>query len=121
QIEQVLPVKGQRLVEAGLDVPEQVDVTHENQEGGQLHQRTCIPLKWPRKQEQERNRKMEDDQAESDDLPAGVQSPREEADFHRQVSRPDDQQLRKAEVGPQQNKSEHQLAVIVDLFRLHQE
>src|SRR5579884_3617744 len=70
QVEQVLPVKGQSLVEAGLDVPEQVDVTHENQERGQLYQRTRIPLKWPRKQEQERNRKMEDDQAESDDLPA---------------------------------------------------
>src|SRR5581483_4661865 len=53
QIEQISPIKSERLVEAGFDVPEQVDEAHENQSCRQPYQCSWIALEWPREQEQE--------------------------------------------------------------------
>src|SRR5581483_8982298 len=61
---------------------------------------------------------MENYEAERDDLPAGVNPASKETNFHRQIAGPNDEQLRKAEICPQQNEGERQLTVIVDLLRL---
>src|SRR3954471_10814166 len=63
---------------------------------------------------------MEYDQAQSDSFPSGIDAPGEEANFHWQIARPDDEQLREAEICPEQHKREHQLAVIMNFFRLQQ-
>src|SRR5579872_2008436 len=107
-------------MEAGLDVPEQINKAHEDQPGRQYNQRSRVALPWPRQQEQERDGEMEYHQAERDHLPSRIQATGVKAYLHRQVSSPDDQHLREAEICPQHDEGEHQLAVVVDFLGFQQ-
>src|SRR6266567_8398516 len=98
QIEQVSPAEGKCLIEVRFDVPEQVHKSHEQEPARQPDQSLRVSLELPRKQQQEWHAKVEDDQRERNGLPTGIQTPSEEINFRRQISRPDDQQLREAEV-----------------------
>src|SRR5438445_13899808 len=57
-------------------------------------------------------------QPERDYFPSRIQAAGEEADLHGQIARPDNKQLREAEIGPQHNEGEHQLAMVMNYLRL---
>ena len=89
------------LAEIGFDVPEDVDVAHDQHPCGQPYHAFRPALEGPRKQEQERQHEMEDKQRQSDTLPAAVKAAGVPGDLRWKVSRPGNQQLRETEVGPQ--------------------
>src|SRR5580658_6074656 len=90
---------GESLGEAGLDVPEQVDVVRDEHPGGEPNQARDVALERARQQQEKRNEKMEDHQKQSNELPSPVQTSEVPGNLFRQVTRPDDEPLRKRKVG----------------------
>ena len=87
---------------------------------GNHAKRLHAPLHAALQQQQERNRKMKNDQKQSPapprrrgarDMYQGISS--------LQISRPDDQELRKRQVSPQHHERQQQIAQIVELRRRH--
>src|SRR5579862_5831548 len=109
-------IKGLR--EIWLDDPEQVYKTHQHEPHSQPDKFANITLQRARQQNRERNREVEDGKDESDPSPAAVEALHIKRDLGGQVSSPDDEPLREAEVGPDHGESQHPLAVIVDEVRL---
>src|SRR5258706_6930456 len=99
-------------------VPEKIDQTHENQPDGYTAQEGGIALQITRKQQEERDKKVEDNNDYRDHAPLAVQARIIESDFLRLVAGPDDQQLRKLEVSPKHHEGQQQLAQIMNVARL---
>src|SRR5215471_4957400 len=62
------------LGEAGLDVPEQLDVARDQHPGGQPNQAGNVALERARQQQEKRDEKMKDNQKQADELPSPVQT-----------------------------------------------
>src|SRR6266853_4644937 len=99
-------------------VPEKIDQTHKNQPDGYAAQKGGIALQIARKQQKERDKKVEDDNNYRDHAPLAMQARVIESDLLRLVAGPDDQQLRKLEVSPEHHKGQQQLAQIMNMTRL---
>src|SRR6266853_4584065 len=99
-------------------VPEKIDQTHKNQPDSYTAQKGRVALQITRKQQEERDKKVEDDNNYRDHSPLAMQARVIESDFLRLVAGPDDQQLRKLEVSPEHHEGQQQLAQIVNVARL---
>src|SRR6266404_5505188 len=99
-------------------VPEKIDQTHKNQPDGYAAQEGGIALQLARKQQKERDTKMEDDNNYRDHSPLAMQARVIERDLLGLVAGPDDQQLRKLEVSPKHHEGQQQLAQIMNVARL---
>src|SRR6266496_3763854 len=86
---------GEGLGESGLDVPEQIDVMRDEHPGGQPNQAPDVTLERARQQKEKRDEKMKDNQKQADELPSPVQTTEVPGNLFRQVTRPDDEPLRK--------------------------
>src|SRR5208282_3571074 len=80
---------GKSLGEAGLDVPEQVNVAHDEHPGGQPNQSGNVTLERAGKQQEKRNEEMKDNQKQANELPSTMQTTVVPGNFFRQVTRPD--------------------------------
>src|SRR5690242_20500471 len=70
-----------------------------------------------RKEKRERNQELSEEDSESEPLPpaaAALQIPR---NFLREVARPDDEELRKRDIGPEDDEGEEQVPEAVERFR----
>src|SRR2546428_736405 len=65
---------GKSLGKAGLDVPEQVDVAHDEHPGGQPDQAGNVALERAGQQKEKRDEEMKDNQKQADELPSPVQT-----------------------------------------------
>src|SRR6266403_4801250 len=99
-------------------VPEKIDQTHKNQPDGYAAQEGGIALQVTRKQQEERDEKVKDNNDYRDHAPLAMQTRVIESDFLRLVAGPDDQQLRKLEISPEHHESQQQLAQIMNVARL---
>src|SRR6266853_6443970 len=99
-------------------VPEKIDQTHKNQPDSYTAQKGRVALQITRKQQKERNKKVEDDNNYRDHSPLAMQARVIESDLLRLVAGPDDQQLRKLEVSPEHHEGQQQLAQIMNMTRL---
>src|SRR5713101_4144989 len=99
-------------------IPEKIDQTHKNQPNGHAAQEAGVALQIARKQQKERNKKVEDDNNYRDHSPLAMQARVIESDLLWLVAGPDDQQLRKLEVSPEHHERQQQLAQIVNVARL---
>src|SRR6267142_2728642 len=99
-------------------VPEKIDQTHENQPNGYATQEGWVALQIARKQQEERDKKVEDDNNYRDHSPLAVQARVIQSDLLRLIAGPDDQQLRKLEVSPKHHEGQQQLAQIMNVARL---
>src|SRR5580704_1222722 len=104
----------ERLREIRLDDPEKIHEAHQNQPNGKPYQLADVALERARKQKGERYDEVAKREDQRDPTPAAVKTIEIESDFRRQVAGPDDEPLRKAEVGPHHDESEHPLAMVVD-------
>src|ERR1700675_747720 len=86
---------GESLGKAGLDVPEQVNVARDEHPGGQPNQAGNVTLEGAGKQHEKRDEEMKDNQKQANELPSSVQTTEVPGNFFRQVTRPDDEPLRK--------------------------
>src|SRR6266446_7343829 len=86
---------GESLGKAGLDVPEQVDVARDEHPGGQPNQAGNVALERAGQQNEKRDEEMKDNQKQANELPSPVQTAEVPGNLFRQVTRPDDEPLRK--------------------------
>src|SRR6266446_10846991 len=110
---EVCQSNGEGLGKAGLDVPEQVDVARDEHPGGQPNQAGDVALERAGQQKEKRDEEMKDNQKQTNELPSPVQTTEVPGNLFRQVTRPDDEPLRKGEIGPHHNEREQEVAVIV--------
>src|ERR1035437_1307500 len=111
---QVEPVEAQLPgMEGGRDQPEQVHPPHEEEEPGNPDELPEVALEVAREQEDEGHGKVEERERERHGAPSPREPVVEEADFFRQVARPDDEELREGEVGPEHREREKELAEVV--------
>ena len=75
-----------------------------------------VALGSAREQQRERHKKLESRQHEGDPLPAARAAVQIPPDFSRQIPGPDDEELRKRDVGPENDKREEQIAEVVKMF-----
>src|SRR5882762_1086198 len=99
-------------------VPEKIDQTHENQPDGYAAQECGVALQVTRKEQEERDEKVKDNNDYRDYAPLAMQARVIESDLLWLVAGPDDQQLRKLEVGPKHHEGQQQLAQIMNVARL---
>src|SRR5258708_27106692 len=90
--------------------PEKVDQAHQDQPNGHGGQDFGIALKVARKQQKERDKKVEDDHDDGDHAPLAVQARIVEGDFLRQIAGPNDKKLGEIEISPEHQESEQQFA-----------
>src|SRR5258708_16729458 len=95
--------------------PEKVDQAHKNQPNGHGRQDFGIALKVARKQQKERDKKVEDDHDDGHHAPLAVQARIVESDFLRQIAGPNDKKLGEIEIGPEHQESEQQFAQVVSV------
>src|SRR5712692_7712535 len=86
---------GESLGKAGLDVPEQVDVAGDEHPGGQPNQARNVALERAGQQHAKWDEEMKDNQKQANELPSTVQTTEVPGKLFRQVTRPDDEPLRK--------------------------
>src|ERR1700674_1941031 len=86
---------GESLGKAGLDVPEQVNVARDEHPGGQPNQAGNVALERAGQQHEKRDEEMKDNQKQANVLPSPVQTTEVPGNLFRQVTRPDDEPLRK--------------------------
>src|SRR5579862_1783971 len=108
----------QRFREIRLNDPKQVQPAHQQQPDGQPHQLADVALQRPRKQQGKRHGEVEQYQDQADPSPPIAQALQIERDLVGQISRPDDQPLREAEISPDHDEGQHPLAMVVDEIRL---
>src|SRR6267142_3477530 len=99
-------------------VPEKIDQTHKNQPDGYAAQKGGVALQIARKQQEERDKKVKDNNDYRDHSPLAMQARVIESDLLRLIAGPDDQQLRKLEVSPEHHEGQQQLAQIMNVARL---
>src|SRR5882762_602088 len=85
-------------------VPEKIDQTHKNQPNGYAAQEGWVALQIARKQQEERNKKVKDNNDYRDHAPLAMQARVIKSDFFRLVAGPDDQQLRKLKISPEHHE-----------------
>src|SRR5690348_12582559 len=100
--------------------PEEIDQTHDDEQHGHFGKQAGAALQIARKQHEKGRKKMENQQEDGDEAPTSVQPAAIKADLVRQISRPDDQQLREGKIGPQHHESQQQLAEIAQVTSLDQ-
>src|ERR1035438_9905438 len=66
---------GEIFGEAGLDVPEQIDVAGYQHPCGQPNKALDVAFELTREQHEERHKKVEDNQKQADELPSAAQPP----------------------------------------------
>src|SRR5580658_1593917 len=98
--------------------PKEIDEAHENEPDGDFRQQLRAALEVAGQERKEWHKKMEDQDEDRDKAPASVKARAIEADFFGQVAGPDNQKLRKAEVGPEHDKSEKEFAEVVQVAAL---
>src|SRR6266403_3817143 len=86
---------GESLGKARIDVPEQVDVARDEHPGGQPNQAGNVALERAGEQHEKRDEEMKDNQKQANELPSPVQTTEVPGNLFRQVTRPDDEPLRK--------------------------
>src|SRR5437588_12758972 len=96
--------------EIRLNHPEQVDRAHEKNDAGDKHHGPPVPLQASRQQHEQRQEKLKDNQQKTDPSPGSIEARRVPDDLVRKVAAPDNEELRKGEVGPQHQKRKQQLA-----------
>src|ERR1700730_7968095 len=89
--------------------PEQINQAHENEPDGHARKKLGVALQIARKQQEEWNEKMKNDDDDGDHAPLAVKTRAIEGDLFGLVAGPDDQQLGKVEISPQHDKREQQL------------
>src|SRR5205823_13247492 len=99
-------------------LPEQIDQTHEKDKEGDGDNFSPAALGIARKQQREREYKVDKDQQCPKILPAVLQAHDVPADFRQHVAGPDNQPLREREISPQHDESKHQLAKVVQVIDL---
>src|SRR5712672_2499657 len=99
-------------------VPEKIDQTHENQPNGYATQEGWVALQIARKQQEERDKKVKDNNDYRDHAPLAMQARVIESDFLRLVAGPDDQQLRKLKISPEHHEGQQQFPQIMNVARL---
>src|ERR1700676_716612 len=102
----------------GTGQPKEIDEAHENEPHRDFGQQFGAALDVARKKEKERREKVKDKDEDGDDAPASVKPGAIETDFFRQIAGPDDEELRKTEIGPQHDESEQELAQVVQVAAL---
>src|SRR5215469_6362094 len=98
--------------------PEQVDQPHKNQPRGDFRKNFGVALKVLREKQKKRNKKVKHNHDHGHDSPLAVEARSVKADFLGLVAGPDDQQLRKSEVGPKHHKRQKQFSQVVQMTRL---
>src|ERR1700722_5488919 len=98
-----------------LGQPIQIDQAHEDHPNSYFGQQLLVALQVLGEQQEKRHKEMADQYHDGHRAPAAVQTGAVKADFFREVSGPDDQKLRKGEVGPQHIKSEEQAAELPEV------
>src|SRR6266850_751745 len=99
-------------------VPEKIDQTHENQPNGYATQEGWVALQVTRKEQEERDEKVKDNNDYRDHAPLATQARVIESDLLRLIAGPDDQQLRKLEVSPEHHEGQQQFPQIMNVARL---
>ena len=94
--------------------PVDIDKIHHDQRAAENRKRFDAPLDGPHEQEIEGNGKGKEDHHQRDAGPAARGASEVPGNLLVEVSRPDDQKLRKREVGPEHDESEHEIAEIVE-------
>src|SRR5260221_12099888 len=98
--------------------PEKVDQAHQDQPNGHGGQDFGIALKVARKQQKERDKKVEDDHDDGDHAPLAVQARIVKGDFLRQIAGPNDKKLGEIEISPEHQERKQQFANDVNVGRL---
>src|SRR5258708_4808900 len=98
--------------------PEKVDQAHQDQPNGHGGQDFGIALKVARKQQKERDKKVEDDHDDGHHAPLAVQARIVKGDFLRQIAGPNDKKLGEIEISPEHQESKQQFAHVVNVARL---
>src|SRR5450756_1403562 len=95
----IQPMEAQRAgVERGGHEPEEIHPTHEEEEPRGPRQLPDVALEIARQKEDERHGEMKESEEERHGAPAAREAVVEKTDLLRQVSRPDDDELRKRKV-----------------------
>src|SRR6266566_3347467 len=95
--------------------PEKVDQPHKNQPRGDFRKNCGVALQVLREKQEKGDKKVKHNHDHGDDAPLAVEARTVKADFLRLVARPDDQQLRKIEVGPKHHKRKKQFSQVVQM------
>src|SRR5258708_17113265 len=98
--------------------PKKVDQAHKDQPNGHGRQDFGITLKVARKQQKERDKKVEDDHDDGHHAPLAVQARIVKGDFLRQIAGPNDKKLGEIEISPEHQESKQQFAHVVNVARL---
>ena len=101
------------MSKTGRDGPEQIEQTHHQNQHRDDDQFPGVAFKRPRQQKQKRKRKVENHYDKCNRAPAAMRSRQVLMNLLRQISRPDNQELRKREIGPQHDQRQQQFAQIV--------
>src|SRR5512142_2336458 len=96
-------------MEDRLDEPDHVDHPHREDPPGDPRQETDVLLDPAREEQQERRSEVREQDEERHELPRGVEARQVPGDLLREVSRPDDDELREGHVSPEHQ--EHELEV----------
>src|SRR5712692_5518923 len=113
----VEPVQGESgRGEDRADQPEEIDHAHRDDQQRDSRQNLRVSVGARRHHQQEREEKMQDDQGNPEPAPSSLQTFQVPGDLLGKVACPDDQILRKGNVGPEHDEGEEELAQIVPLL-----
>src|ERR1700691_4520667 len=108
---------GQSLGKIWFDDPKQIEEAHQQQPGREPHQAANVPLEGAREKHGERDGEGEQHQKQLNRFPAAMQARQIKSNLGGQVASPNDEPLRKVEIGPDHGENQHPLAVVVDEIR----
>ena len=106
------------MIVTGHHDPHEINETHEDDQSDNTADSLCIALDVFGEQQQEGDYKLQHDEHHTQPTPGGSKTPQIPGDFVREVTRPDYEQLRKREIGPQHHEREQQLSQIMQMSRL---
>src|SRR5271157_4358650 len=98
--------------------PVQIHQAHENHPDGDLGDQARAAFDVARQEHEKRQREAEKQDNYRDHAPAAIQTRAVKGNLFGLVAGPDDQQLRKIEIGPKHVESEEQLSQIVEVTLL---
>src|SRR5947209_2975052 len=101
--------------ETGADNPEDIDETHHEDSQSHFSELGRTPLDVTRQQQQKGNKEVQNHQSDSYPFPATIEPAQVPRIFIRQISGPDNQELRESDVGPKDNKGQQKIAKIVEM------
>src|SRR5262249_53463833 len=103
------------VAELGARQPEQIDKAHKNHPYRNYRHPARVFLDVLPQQDEKGNKEVEDKNNDGDDSPLSIQARIKKGNFFRLVTRPNDQQLREAEVSPQHDKCKEELSEVVEV------